>query len=595
MIRINRVVAGAAVLAIGLCTQARAQVLDQVPSNAIGVFHVKDLQGVSGKVAKLSKTLGIDQMEPKFSDPLAALMDQMGIKQGLNKGGDMAIAFFKPDKAAPAAAGAAKPDDAKDDAKPDVPPLVVILPVDDYKAFLTNFKDVKDAGGDISDATVPANNEHVFVVHRGKYAVSAMDKALLSRPAGFKLQGPAAKEAQSRDALLYFDAKAVRPDLQKHYQEFRGEMQKALKDGNTPVGEVKVPPFVFAMYDKMASQLISDTRSIAISFNLNDVGLGAAFLGDFESDSYLGKLVAKSTNANRSMLAGLPDRSYLMYGAANLTPEVAQTLFNDFVEVMKQNPGDLKKEELDKYVDAAKKSIGAIKSVSFGMVAPQPGENFMQIVEVVRGDAKQMVEASKQALPSMNAMMGAMDNKTKPEMKFGAAQAVEGVQLTPYTMSFNFDEKDAAAAQQKQIMQMMYGPNGLSGYMGAVNDQTFINVMGVSPKLLTDSVAAAKGTADPLGQSEALKQVADQLPKQRGAEFYVALDNIANTAVAVMKQQGMAVQFKLPPNLPPIGFSMSNEGSAARMDAFIPTRLVESMTAAVMQAMMQNNGAGKGV
>jgi len=410
-----------------------------------------------------------------------------------------------------------------------------------------------------------------------------------------KLQGPAAKEAQTRDALLYFDAKAVRPDLQKAYGQMRGEMQKALQNGNTPVGEVKVPPFVFAMYDKMASQLISDTRSVAVSFNLNDVGLGAAFLGDFESDSYLGKLVAKSTNADHAMLAGLPDRPYLMYGAAALTPEVTQTLFNDLLDVMKQNPGDLKKEDLDKYADSAKKVLASMKSVSFGMVAPQPGENFVQVVELVRGDAKQMMETSKQALPSMNAMMGAMDKKTKGEMNFGAPQAVEGVQLTPYTMKFNFDEKDAAAAQQKEIMQMMYGPNGMSGYMGAVNDRTFINAMGVNPKLLAESVAAAKGDSDPLGQSDALKQVAAQLPAKRGAEFYVALDNIANAAVGVMKQQGMAVQFKLPPNLPPIGFSMSNDGSAARMDAFVPTRLVESITAAVMQAMMQNNGAGKGV
>ena len=87
----------------------------------------------------------------------------------------------------------------------------------------------------------------------------------------------------------------------------------------------------------------------------------------------------------------------------------------------------------------------------------------------------------------------------------------------------------------------------------------------------------------------------DLLPKQRIAVGYLALDNLANAVVAAMKQQGMPLQFKLPPNLPPIGVALSSDGSAGRVDTVIPTKLVESITAAVMQAMMQNNGQQKGV
>jgi len=71
-------------------------------------------------------------------------------------------------------------------------------------------------------------------------------------------------------------------------------------------------------------------------------------MGDFESDSYLGKLVAQAKNSDKSLLAGLPDRPYLMYGDATLTPEVAQSLFNEMATILKQSPGDMKKDDLDK-------------------------------------------------------------------------------------------------------------------------------------------------------------------------------------------------------------------------------------------------------
>ena len=218
----QRFVAGMAILAGAACVApVQGQALDQVPSNATGVFEVKDLQGLSTKVAKLAKTLGVDQMDPKFADPLGSLMTEMGVKQGLNKNGDMAIAFFRPNKA-PAAAPAAA-DDAN---KSDQPPLVVVLPVDDYKAFLGNFTDVKDVGNDISQVVVPANQEKLFVTHRGKYIVSTMNKDLLSSPGGFKLQGSGIKEIASKDALIYIDVKSVRPDLQSGYAQGRDRNQK---------------------------------------------------------------------------------------------------------------------------------------------------------------------------------------------------------------------------------------------------------------------------------------------------------------------------------------------------------------------------------
>ena len=79
----RRAVIGVALLTIGLCSQARAQqVLEQVPSDAVGVFEVKDLQGLSTKIAKLAKTLGIDQFQPQWADPLGSLRTLHELSRG---------------------------------------------------------------------------------------------------------------------------------------------------------------------------------------------------------------------------------------------------------------------------------------------------------------------------------------------------------------------------------------------------------------------------------------------------------------------------------------------------------------------------------
>src|SRR5690348_1943257 len=105
----HRVVAVGVAVALLVCATARAQqVLDQVPSDAVGVFEVKDLQDTSTKVAKLAKNLGVDQFVPQFADPLGALMDEYGLKKGVNKNGDMAIAFFAPKQGAKAGANNAE-------------------------------------------------------------------------------------------------------------------------------------------------------------------------------------------------------------------------------------------------------------------------------------------------------------------------------------------------------------------------------------------------------------------------------------------------------------------------------------------------------
>ena len=597
---LHRVVTAGAVLAVGFCGWARGQVLEQVPSDAVGVFEVKDLQGLSTKVSKFAKSLGIDQFDPRWADPLATLQDEFDLKQGVNKNGDMAMAFFdRPDKK-----------DAKANSpagEADKPPLIVLIATDDYKAFLGNFADVKDEGGGISQVTVKKDKEKLFVMNRGKYAVAAMDKLLLTdhKGLGMKLEGAAAKEAQTKDAILYVDMKTLRPHIQDGLKQAHDAMNQQFDHPNAAAGNpfaAQMTPQMRKMFDgyfSAAEQVVKDARSGGLSFNLSDTGIATAAMADFEPQSELGQLMSQAKNTDQPMLAGLPDATYFAYGAAKLTPEVSTKLFTQFFEPMikgMEGTGG-KAQNVEKAMDAMKDSLGATKSIAMGYVsaAGGPGQGMISVVSVAHGDANKMVANTKTALPAVSEMMGMSGQKTSVDVNFGEPKTVDGVKLETYSMKFNFDPNDPAAAQAQQMMSIMYGRDGMKGAYGSVNPDTFLNVGMADDHLTSAAIAAAKDNTDTLDQMKGVQKVLGELPKERSFEGFLALDNVANAGIKMAKQQGLAVQFKLPPNLPPIGVSGGTDNASVRFDMVIPTQLIQSITAAVMQAFMhQNGGPGQG-
>ena len=589
---LKRVVAAGAILAAGFAGTARAEgVFDQIPSNVAGVLEVKDLQGVSNKVAKFAKSLGLDQMQPGFADPLGTVQDQFELREGINKSGDMAIAFFKPEKGKEEAGGP--------------PPMIVLIPTDDYAAFLKNFKDVSEDGEGISKVTVQKNNETLYIVKRGHYAEAAMEKKLLKEAEhGLKLEGAAAKEVQTRDAILYVNMAELRPEMEKGIKEVRKTMDQQLKDPNAaknnPFAATMTPQMMkmMQMYFDAGEQIVKDSRSAVFSLNLSETSVSLAALDEFEPESTLGKITAMIKNTDEPLLAGLPEATYFAFGGAQLTPEATVKLFDQFLEPVVKAMMEGSGQDTAKMIDAAKDSLGATKKIALGYMATNGGPNdgLISVVSVVHGDAQKIQDNQKSTMAAMNGFSGFSGGKMSFDIKKGEPKTVSGVDLQTFTTNIKFDDNDPQAAQAKEIISMMYGRNGMSGAYGKVNDETFVSVVSGKEQLLKDVIDAAKGDDDVLDKMAAVKKVSVDLPKHRAGEMYVALDNIANAVMKALKQQGVPVQFKLPPNLPPIGMAISTEDSTARGEMVIPDQLIQAITAAGMQAVMQGgNGQGGGI
>src|SRR5262249_18858568 len=170
----NRIRQTAAVIGVALAMLlatcvARAQVMQQMPGDALLVLKVNNLSAVNEKVTKLANDLGIVAVLPPehpasaiLKDPLATLQAQTGRRQGVNLKGDLGISFLDP------ASVGGNEEDA----------LLMLVPVSDYKAFLSNWPDAKTEG-EVSEVKLADAPKPAYTAKWGNYAAMSPSKAFI--------------------------------------------------------------------------------------------------------------------------------------------------------------------------------------------------------------------------------------------------------------------------------------------------------------------------------------------------------------------------------------------------------------------------------
>ncbi|MDB5292479.1 MAG: hypothetical protein JWL69_3720 [Phycisphaerales bacterium] len=593
IVKVRRVVAAAAITAFVFCAKARADVFEQVPADSAGVVKIKSLESLNTKVAKMAKTFGLDEISPDFKDPLASALEKGHMSKGIDKSGDAALAIFAPDKKGEGA---------------DEPQVVALIPVSDYKAFVGNFEPA-DGGGDGVTAVKDPNNPSAttYIAEHGKYAAMSDKKELLARKVGLKLTGAARKESDAKDVIVYVNIPAVRakvlPELKAHRQEALDRVKQGLESNAQLKQFAPVAGVVVNQCLDFAQNFMQDAQAVVFSLNLTDEGLAGGGLVEFSEGSDLGKTVAELKPGSTPLLAGLPDRKYFAFGGSSVDPKVTSKIAAQFLDPiskeLRASGGDTGKQIADA-VDAVKTAASSASHTASGYVVPTGAlgqESIVQTVSVVNGDSRKLSESYKTLLAATSKLMS-LAPKENGTAKFEVtpnAKTIDGVKLDAFTMKMELDENDPRAAQAQQMMAMIYGPNGLGGVIGAVDDKTLILTEGATDKLIADTIASARAGKDVLSDTPGVKAVSAQLPEGRVLVYYVALDNIVTSAVKYAQGFGLQVKLKLPQNLPPLGVSASTDGPAARMDVFVPAQTVQSLVAAGIQAYTQmQNGGGAG-
>ncbi|MDB5171668.1 MAG: hypothetical protein JWN51_441 [Phycisphaerales bacterium] len=595
IVKVRRVAAAAAITAFVLCANVRAQIFEQVPADAAAVVKIKSLDTVNTKVAKMAKTFGLDEISPEFKDPLASVLEKGHMSKGIDKSGDAALVLFVPDK---------KGEGAKDE-----PDALALIPVSDFKAFVSNFEPADGAATEGMSAVKDPNNPSAttYIAEHGKYAAMSDKKELLARKVGLKLSGAARKESDAKDAIVYINIPAVRdrvlPEMKANRQKMLDQVKQSM-EGNPQLKQfAPVVGVVVNQWLDFAQSFIQDSQAVVFSLNLTDEGLAGGGLVEFSEGSELGKTVAQIKPGSTPLLAGLPDRKYFSFGGSSVDPKVTSKIADQFLtpisKELKASGGDTGKQIAD-VVDAMKTAVSSASHSANGYVVPTGPlgqESIVQAVSVVNGDAKKIADSYKTMFSGMSKLM-ALAPKENGAPKFEVtpnAKTVDGVKLDAFSMKMEFDENDPRAAQVQQMMAMVYGPGGMGGVIGVVDDKTLVFAEGATDKLIAETIASARAGKDVLSDTPGVKAVSAQLPGGRVAEYYVALDNIVTSAVKYAQGFGVQVKLKLPQNLPPLGMSASTEGPTARMDVFVPAQTVQSLVAAGIQAYTQmQNGGGQG-
>jgi hypothetical protein len=579
-------------------TQA-ADVMDQVPSDALAVLKVNHLQDTSTKVAALMQALGVTDFAPAMSDPLGSLLNQGGMVNGIDKTGDAVMVVTN-------AAWGGLTQQAPGEA-PKQPPLLVLIPVTDYKAFLGNTT-VVSTDGDIS--TVHFKNggvdeaQNSYVASWGSFAaVSPVKDTVSKKPDGLKIAGAAATEMTQKDLCIYVNLPAVKtkllPEMDKGRDALEAALQKSMAADATD-NKTAIMKSVVNQLFVVLTQVITDAQAQTIGISIDKNGLTGTALTDFAPDSYWGKTMASVKLTDQPILAGLPAGKYLFFGGMVADPQVGSKVFDDLVGPISKDMAGLgdQGKTVQQAIDGYKDMMGSMERQSMGMVAPsgQMGQGgLFQMLAVTHGDAAKLKAGQLTQFTNQQEMMTSLGVPNSDMMKATVtpnAKTVDGIsfdllQLKPV------QNNTPQAMQIAQMMNIMYGPGGLSMYTGVVDPKTLLMVMDGSDELLNNAITAAKADTDVLSATDPIKAVDAELPKARAAAFYIPLDVIISTAVSYARQFGFPVPVQIPPNLPPIGITLATQGSAFRADGHVPTPLVQSLIQAGMQVYLQMQ-AGRG-
>jgi hypothetical protein len=564
---------------------ASAQVLEQVPSDALVVAHAKNLQAISDKAAALAKQWGIVEMNPAMADPLGYLLTQANFKEGVDKAGDMAIVL------------------ANGNLQAEPPPMMVLIPVTDYQKFIGNFSGAQKDGEldkfKMSFGGEPGD-EDTYAANWGHYAVLTPQKELLSKkPDGFKPSSGAAKEIASKDVVVLANMKVLGPLAKKHIESHKDEVNGQIDTGlaQNPDMQPYAPILktLFGQSVNAAERFLSETDTAALSVDLQQQGVGLGLLADFIADSYLAKNIASIKGTDGSLLKGLPAGKYLMYGGGRIDSSDFKKAFDDFLAPLQDQlaHGNETMQQIASYLDAIKALMHDQQGVTFGMLTPSGalGSPLLQTINVQAGDAAALLKDQQKMLATQQDLLNLLPNQPKSKVDVKPdAKTVDGVSFTQVTTTMT-DASAPGAAIAKQMLNMFYGPNGPVAYTGVVDEKHMLVYTGLDDATVSAAIKAVKDQNDPFTDDQSLSEVRKHLPQSKVTEVYINVGDIVATVVTYAKMLGMPIPINMKAGIPPVGMTLSAGGSSIRGDLYVPSDLIEQLVATALQF---NMGGAKG-
>ena len=499
---------------------------DKVPDTALVAVKVANLEATSKKIAQLAKDFGIDGFVPGAADPLGAMQNQLGLTKGLNKQGELAFAYFDPKS------NGAEPDEGKS--------FVMLIPVSNYKEFVSNFQNPKTEG-DVTEAQFPKDNnpEPAYLADWGEYAAISPIKELVGKkPAGtLKLSGLSAKQAGKQDFLVYANFKKLGPTLLPQLNEAADKAMGEIEKSESKEIDPKYKPLIKTSMTQLfnvARTFLDNTDAATVGISIVDAGINTSVIADFKPDSYLGKFASTLKGTDAPLTIGLPNLRYLAYAGGSYDSGAISKVTSDLTQPIVDELNKI--EGLDNVKQLATNMQAAMKANSgfvSGVVAPTKigDDALLQQVAIYKGGGKDYVQVFDSAGTFAKQLLAdakPKDGKPLPKLTTTAnATTIDGVAFNRVAVDMNMPKDDPETMQTERMMGVMYGASGLTYTYAAVGDDL---VLGSAAKdaTIASFIKANKAQENNLAKLEHIQATAAQLPKTRLYAGYLALDEMVN-------------------------------------------------------------------
>ncbi|UYV12723.1 MAG: hypothetical protein NCW75_00185 [Phycisphaera sp.] len=509
-------------MAISAPALATPVVLDYVPEDAMGVVAINNLGGAMGDMRAFMDASSVPLMGGEMQ---AMLAEVDGV--GVNAGGSAAFFFT------------GGPDGES----------IMLLPVTSYKEFVTARGGV---GAGVEEINFGGQDAFVKQVSDSYIAMSDNDLTLEDweptkghQAAHVSAMGTRSQAAaESADVFIMGSIASLAADWRESYEGMKG---MAMMMGGPEAAQG------FAAADPLVAAFLTDAQAGVIAIDFENDGVTARLLSRFKEGSLLAGLF-QGKSSTEGLLDSLPD---MPFGLA-LSFDTSSPGMKSIMSMVEEGAGDQQPAQAQAMMDAMKNSSGgaivlgapSMQEMSIGAGAFVRSAAYYRSAEpakLQKAMAEGMLAADGQTV-EQDGMTITTTTSYRPE-----ARTIEGVTVDEWGVATNIEgEANEQAMQAQMAMSMIFGSNGLGGYVAPAKDGV-VMTMSRNSQMLTQTLGTANNGGG-LGSGDSIGAVSAKLPNNRAFELYIGVDHLMGIGAAFLGD--------IPP-MPPVGIvAASGDGTA---------------------------------
>lgn len=554
--------------------------LDRVPTDAVMVFAIRDLDQFHARFTKLLKDLNVDpgaKGDDKFAMALS-LVDTPGI----NRKGSAAMALMPDNKAKAAEANKAGEDAMEEEPSEGPGPMVMIIPVTDYAAFVKAFGG-EAAGANIVELTGPKDSDAfsgpMFAKDIGggyaamgpmKDVVETFDGSAGRMAEHTRTLGiVGGRIADKADTVIVTNIAAVTPKVRDGFTQMKQKAEMVL----TMAGDAaKGAEGMMKVADVAVENFLRDAQVGVMGLGLDDGGVWMDLGAQFKEGSETGKLFQGKGKA-AALTGRLPDQPFLLSFALDTSLPGIKQMVKNLAKMTAPAPGTPLADAPNTMADFAKtidtvNGYAMVLGTSPGMMSGGLFAN--AAVYCSTNDPAAYTRVMKDSMTAINGKtIGGMTYKSTYEP--GAA-TISGVKVDKWSSQMTIDPNAPTAMQAQQVQMMLFGASGGPGGFVATVDKGVVMTMSQNTPLMTSALESAVGK-NSLGQNAELKGAAEKLPADRTLEAFIGVRAIIDMVSGFVP--GLAE--KAPAKIPPIAIGAVTSDSGTHLRIYVPTEVIATV------------------